>query len=294
MSLRKAALAAAFCAALPHLLLAQAENVPATDPVYVFLKRMEVRGILETYSDAVLPLSRREIGAFLATVEKNRDKLSASEKDWARRYGDEFRFDIDGSTGGIHSLFGTSGEGVASGSDGFFDNRQKFLYAYRDSNLTFFVNGILTFDARGIHGDALGNADAEFIQFGGSVRGTIYNRIGYSLQGTNAGFRGSRDLLQRDPAIAQIQTLGQTNIQNFDASEGEVRYDGGIVSAEVGTERVLWGTGYDQKMVLSDNVRAFPFIRADFHYKSLRYTFIHAWLLGMPRPWTDFVSPDSR
>ena len=35
-------------------------------------------------------------------------------------------------------------------------------------------------------------------------------------------------------------------------------------------------------MTLSDNVRVFDFIRADAQYKSLKYTFLHAWLNGTP------------
>jgi hypothetical protein len=293
MSLRNFILAAVFCCSVPALLFGQAENVPATDPVYTFLKRMQVRGILERYSDAVLPLSRKEIAGYLAVIDSSREKLTASEREWVARYIDQFRYEVTGSTDGTNSLISTSSGGMTSGSAGFFSDTQKYLYAYRDTNLTFFVNGLLTFDARGISGDALGSAHAEFIQGGGSVRGTISNRLGYSLQAINAQFWGSRELLARDPAIAQTEAIGSTDIQNFDAAEAELRYDGGIVSAEVGTERVLWGTGYDQKMIMSDNVRPFPFLRADFRYKSIHYTFIHAWLLGFPRPWTDFVSPDS-
>jgi hypothetical protein len=293
MAFRKLILAAALSIAAPSLLFAQAENVPVTDPVYTFLKRMEVRGILERYRDAILPLSRREIGEFLIIVDQNRDKLTSSEKDWARRYLDEFRYEVSGSTEGTNSLISTSAEGMTSGSGRFFADTQKYLYADRDTNLTFFVNGLLTFDGRQISGDALGSARAEFLQGGLRVRGTIYNHLGYYLQAINAQFWGSRELLARDPAIAQTEAIGSTDIQNFDAAEGHVRYDAGIVSAEVGTERVLWGTGYDQKMIMSDNVRPFPFLRADFRYKSIRYTFMHAWLLGFPRPWTDFVSADS-
>ena len=293
MALRKLILAAAFSFAVPSLLLAQAENVPVADPVYTFLKRMQVRGILERYRDAILPLSRREVGEFLLIIDQNREKLTGSEKDRVHRYLDEFRYEVSGSTEGTNSLISTSTEGMTSGSGGFFGNTQKYLYAMRDTNLTFFVNGLLTFDARRITGDALGSAHAEFVQGGLRARGTVAGRLGYFIQAVNAQFWGSRELLARDPAIAQTEAIGSTDIQNFDAAEGHVRYDGGIVSAEVGTERVLWGTGYDQKMIMSENVRPFPFLRADFRYKSLRYTFIHAWLLGFPRPWTDFVSADS-
>ncbi|MBI3195322.1 MAG: hypothetical protein HYZ34_12785 [Ignavibacteriae bacterium] len=33
-------------------------------------------------------------------------------------------------------------------------------------------------------------------------------------------------------------------------------------------------------MILSDNVRLYDFIRADVEYKSFKYTFLHAWLMG--------------
>ena len=54
-------------------------------------------------------------------------------------------------------------------------------------------------------------------------------------------------------------------------------------SAEVGRERVLWGSGYGEKLTSSDNVRIYDFIRADARYKAIRYTFMHAWLGGQTR-----------
>ena len=294
MSFRKQIAAALIVlATAPQILFAQAENVPAANPVYSFLKRMEVRGIIERYHDAILPLSRREIAEFLKTIDQSRDKLTEAERGWVSRYLTEFQYDATGSTEGVNSLISSPVEEMTSGFDRFFANTGKYLYAYRDTNITFFVNGLLTLDARGITGDALGSTHSEYIQGGGRIRGTIYQHLGYYMQGTNAQFWGSRELLQMDPAISQTATIYLTDAQNFDMAEGHLRYDGGIVSAEVGMERVLWGNGYDQKMVMSENVRPFPFIRADFQYKSIKYTFMHAWLLGKPRPWNDYTLPDS-
>jgi len=293
LPLKLLACAAVLALAAPQHARAQAENVVVTDPVYTFLKRMEVRGFIDRYHDAVLPLSRREVADFLQALDTRRGDLTQAERELLARYMDDFRFDITHSTDGTNTIIGSGTPGMTTGFGAFFADRPKYLYAARDTNLTFFVNGLLSIDARGISGDALGSAHAEFVQGGGLIRGTIDNHIGYSLQATNAQFWGSRELLERDPVIAQSEAIGATDIQNFDAAEAHVRYDGGIVSAEVGTERVLWGNGYDQKMIMSDNVRPFPFLRADAQYKAIRYTFIHAWLLGVPRPWTDFVSADS-
>ena len=262
------------------LLLSQAENVPTIHPIYTFLKRMEVRSIIDHYHDAILPLSRKEIGEFLKEIGKKSDQLTEAEQSYLTDFTSEFQYDVTGSAEGLHSLIDPSEESSGASPGGIFAQREKFLYLYADTNLTFFVNGLLAFDARRITGDNLGNEHAEFVQLGGRLRGTIYRRLGFYLQGTNAQFYGSRELLFRDRVINQAYTLRVADAKNFDFAEGYVRYDGGIVSAQLGRERLLWGNGYDQQMVISDNARIFDFIRADAQYKSLKYTFMHGWLIG--------------
>lgn len=259
--------------------LAQVETVPATHPVYTFLKRMEVKAVLERYHDAILPLSRKEVGTFLLTVKAS-TQLTESERNTATDFLSEFQHDITGSVDGFHSVINSSEPtfGAALGEE--FSNREKFLYVLKDSNVTMFVNGLVTIDGRRITGDQLGSQHTEFVQFGGRIRGTIFDKLGYYLQGTNAQFWGSRALLYRDPVISQLYTLGVGDAQNFDNSEGYARYDAGIVSVQLGKERIMWGTGYDQKMITSDNVRAYDFLRADVQYKALKYTFFHGSLLG--------------
>ena len=265
-------------AALP--LLAQVENVPTYHPVYIFLKRMDVKGIIDRYRDAVLPLSRGEVGQYLTEIESKMDRLTDVEKEWLADYLSEFQYDIKGTTNGFHSLFSSeqSTFGGALGQE--LSGREKYFYFSADSVTSFFFNGLATVDGRGISGDALGKTRAEYFQFGGRFRGTVEGHLGYYLQGTNALFWGSRALLQRDPLLAQSHALYVTDTKSFDFSQGYVRYSHGIISAQVGRERVLWGYGTDQQMIISDNAREFDFIRLDAQYKAIKYTFLHAWLLG--------------
>ncbi len=260
----------------------QAENVPVIHPVYTFLKRMEVKGMIERYRDAVLPLSRKEVAGFLVAVRSHADKLTDAERGWLDDFVSEFKYDIEGSTEGFHSLIGSDRPtfGAALGQE--LTNREKYFYVYTDSILSFFFNGLITIDGRGIDGDALGKTNAEYFQFGGRFRGTVYGHLGYYLQGTNAQFWGSRQLLMRDPVIGQAHTLYVTDTKNFDFAQGYLRYQYGIFSAQVGRERLLWGYGNDQRMIVSDNVGEFDAIRLEARFKSFKYTYIHAWLLGMP------------
>jgi hypothetical protein len=261
----------------------QAETVPATHPVYAFLKRMEVKNVIERYHDALLPLSRREVADFLIAVFKRENDLTTAERSILSQFLSEFQFDLRRTTEGFLSVVDSDEPTFGAALAQEFSHREKFFYVLADSNVTMFVNGLLTFDARRIGGDALGSTHTEFVQFGGRIRGTILGKLGYSLLGTNAQFWGSRQLLYRDPVISQYYTLGVTDAQNFDNSEGYARYDAGLVSVQFGKERILWGTGYDQRMIVSDNVRSFEFLRADVQYKALKYTFFHGSLLGRRR-----------
>ncbi len=264
------------------LVFSQEENVPVSNPVYLFLKRMEVKGIIERYQDAVLPFPRREVARYLSSIADRKDRLTNAERGWLDDYLSEFRFDITGTTEGMHRLIDTEDPSFGAAVGGLFSGREKYLYDYADSSVTFFVNGLLDVDARRIRGDAIGRQHTEFLQAGGRIRGTILGHLGYYAQWTNAQFWGSRELLNRDPIISQSFALNVGNIQNFDNAESYLRYGNDVVSAQVGRERVLWGTAYDQKMTLSDNPRPFDFIRFDAHYKSLKYTFLHGWLVGTP------------
>lgn len=277
---RQLLLSFAILAFAHSLVVAQAETVPAFHPVYTFLKRMEVKGVIERYRDAIIPLARREIGAFLVTIQAS-DRLTSSERETVTDFLSEFQYDIGGSIDGFLSVVDSNEPSFGTALGEEFSDREKFLYAMRDSGVTMFVNGLVTLDARRISGDALGSVHSEYFQFGGRIRGTVWDKLGFFLQGTNAQFWGSRALLLRDPILRQAHTLQTgSDVQNFDFSEGYVRYDAGIMSAQLGRERLLWGVGYDQKMIASETPRTLDFVRADVQYKALKYTFLHAALLG--------------
>jgi hypothetical protein len=271
----------------------QAETVPVNHPVYAFLKRMEVKGFVARYHDAVLPLSRREVGSFLVESSARASELPNAERGRLDDFLSEFQFDIRGSVAGFAGALGSGGERVDSLSDTLWGRSERFIFLEADSSVSFFLNLLFDADTRHIAGDALGSTGASFAQVGVRARGTLLDHLGYSLSATNAQFWGSRALLERDPLISQSHALKVVNIQNFDFEEGSVRYDAGIVSVQVGRERVLWGSGYEQKMIFSDNPRVFDFIRADVSYKSLRYTMMHAWLLGTQSDYYFLVPGDS-
>lgn len=258
----------------------QVENVPVSNPVYDFLKRMEIRGVLERYHDNILPLSRSDVAEHLKSVRKQSSRLSGVETSILEDLETEFQLELFGDTPRTYELFDNGIPSAGRAIGGLLSDDEKHVYAYRDTNVTFFMDGLLTIDARRSTGDALGGKNAAFAQFGARIRGTVGENIGVYFQGTNAQFWGTRSVLERDRQISQAYTLRVMDAQNFDVVEGYARYSAGILSLQVGRERLLWGNGYGDQLILSANPRMFDFVRADAQYKSLKYTFLHGWLLG--------------
>ena len=257
----------------------QTENVPANHPIYQFLKRMEVKKIISQYHDAVLPLSRKEIAQFILQIENNKEELTETERYILDDFLIEFEYELHRSTENSFSLFGKGDDVVSGMVRGTFHDQEKHIYTYSDSIVNFFSDGLLTLDYRRSRGNGM-NDKAIFLDGGLRLRGSVYDRLGYYLQLTNAQFWGSRDVLKRDKRISQSYALGTTDSKNFDFVEGYLRYSGGIISAELGRERILWGNSYGTKLILSDYPRVYDAVRFDAEYKNIKYTFLHAWILG--------------
>ncbi|MDL1894287.1 hypothetical protein FBQ87_15585, partial [Sphingobacteriales bacterium CHB3] len=122
----------------------QVETVPATHPVYTFLKRMEVKGAIERYRDAVLPISRREVGKFLLEAQQRSEHLTSTERLTLADFLSEFQFDNTGSVDGFVSVIDSDEESFGRALGEEFSNREKFLYVLNDSSISMFVNGLLT------------------------------------------------------------------------------------------------------------------------------------------------------
>ncbi|MEK6570548.1 MAG: hypothetical protein AABZ61_04205, partial [Bacteroidota bacterium] len=122
-------------------MFSQLENVPVANPVYDFLKRMEVKGIITGYYSVVLPISREEVARYLLEIDRQRTQLSATD----RGFLDDFKVEFGSDMG-----LGTDNElSILSGPGSFrdrisqiFSEKEKYLYTYRDSLNTFYIDGL--------------------------------------------------------------------------------------------------------------------------------------------------------
>ena len=258
---------------------AQIELVPPSHPVYDYLKRMQVKGIIPEYNSSNIPISRGEIAGYLKIIEGQ--KLTGTDKYMMEDYKAEFEFDMTGSLRKSTNLFNKFN------SESIFGNhRQKYIYNYADTNASLFfdING--DFYQRNSKGDSIGNNAITLGELGFRIRGSLYNSVGFYLRASNGQkIKGqSKDIIfaaNYDPLL-KANTKFVNEQKNFDSYEGYLRYQtpSNWLSVTVGKEALYEGFGYIDKMFLSNNTIPFNFLKLDIAYKKFKYSFLYGSIKG--------------
>ena len=254
---------------------AQRELVPSSDPVYNFLLRQELRGTIHGFQWGMLPLSRKEIATFLDSLDRVAD-LPETDRGMLRDFNIRFSFEREKSLGQSSVFLPDFQFGQI-----FDDHRQKYLYAHVDSTSSFFLDGFAAYSYRVGKGDSVGSNFAALGEIGFRIRGTLFDRLGFFLQASNGRqFSGSHDFALIDPRLKANKKFNSDEKSYFDFTNGYMRYDADWLAITVGREQLLWGMGYGDRMVFSDNTVPFDFVKLDIRSGNLRYSFLHGSLVG--------------
>jgi len=246
----------------------QMENVPVNNQVYEFLHRMGVKGLLPLYSNSMLPLSRQQVAEMIRALGGKRSELTSAETGYLDKFHQEFIHEMDPAAENAEVL-------LRDGSlESFISDKEKYLYAYTDSSVSLYTEFIGTLEYRRATGDSYGNTHALFEEHGGRIRGTIKHRLGYYLQATNGTLFGDKTFALSDPRLRANVKFKDLNSPYFDFTEAYLRADLDWFNLQFGREYSLIGTGYHDRLLLSDNAPVFDFLKLDFQYKSLRFVFM--------------------
>ena len=69
-------------------------HVSIQDPIYEYLNRMETQGVLTTYMNGTLPLTRDYIAKLLHELEQQREKLSSVDQKILDEYISDYRHEL--------------------------------------------------------------------------------------------------------------------------------------------------------------------------------------------------------
>lgn len=255
---------------IKNFIFPQVENIPSGNKVYSFLARMYAQGVLNEYDDIVLPMSRKQIAAALKIIENQKSELTTIDQKLLNRLMSKLGFNES-----LPKL-----ELLEKFPEHFFQNLssdfEKHLYFFDDSTINFYIDPMLEYKL--IYSDE-SRQTASLINFGGRIRGSFGNWFGYYVSASNGAVLGNRITAKNDKRIEQSFTFNNTKINYFDNTEGYLQFEKDIFGLQLGRERILWGAGQVNKLILSDNPQQFDFIRFDMKYKSITYDFLHGWLV---------------
>jgi hypothetical protein len=262
---------------LPFHAYAQLENVPVENPVYEFLKRMQVKGLIQGYNSAVLPVSRREVAQYLEKAIQQKDKMTQAENGMLDDFLIEFEFDMKHQTQESDVIL--SGSELSKIAD-IFTDKEKYLCAWHDSSNSLFMDFLFSTEQRGIRGGTRGNSGVTLFNWGGRVRGVLGGTLGYYLEATNGQLVGDKDFALSDISLKEIYKINEPGSMNFDVTEGYLKWDAKFLDIQLGRERILWGVGYGDRLIVSKNPPPMDFVRVEATLGVFRYSFVHCSLLG--------------
>lgn len=236
---------------------------PVPSPVYEFLNRLSVKGIID-YNNELLPVSRKLIAEKLIEAESKSADLSSLEMKELAYYKQEFFPEIEIiNPGFIESTIIFNDD-----SDAGF---RPFLYI--DKNFTISADPILGFKR-----DVNNNLNHRWngLKFSG-----YYSRIGFNFY-----FRDNEEVSRevdvekkftREPGII-VQKHRLESLEYSDV-RGMISYSWDWGSFDFGKEYLQWGSGRGGQLILSDKAPSFPFIRLIANpVKWLHFQYIHGWL----------------
>ncbi|MCX7874879.1 MAG: capsule assembly Wzi family protein [Melioribacteraceae bacterium] len=265
-----------------NFLFAQQENVNLDNEVYSFLKEMKVKFLIDGIHDDNPNMSRFEVLNFLKEIKKNENELSLTEKKLLEKFLIEFDDDNYDENNTVNFFGGDYSKSVLD----FFSDKNKYAFIYRDSISNFYLNVL----GRFLYGQSFEpiKNNSELYDIGFRFRGTLIDRLGYSLSVQKGGVSGSQALAPTfEPRLKYnfkfIEAI--ENIGNYDFAEGYVRYfiqpkKNMNFSFQLGREKITFGYGYDSKLVISGNHTYLDFFKINFDYGIFNFTSMTASTVG--------------
>ena len=266
---------------------AQAEYVNVNNRVYDFLNRMNYLNFLKDYNSFQIPKTRNEIASHIKNLIPYQDKLDEPDRELLNDLLIEFEYDLFGTFDNSSSL-------ISNSSYNFFSDYEKYFFFFSDdARFNLFINLIAEGEiiSKKINSDDKFSS-ANVLNLGGEMRGSILNKIGYYLRGTNGIADGSRDAILTKQELKYNFKLNETPDEHFyDETQAYISGDFDLVKLKLARDRMNIGYG-KEKFLLGNNSPLFDYLQLNLHYDFFSFDYFHAKLLGNTTYVVDTISGD--
>lgn len=238
------------------------------------------KGIIEDYNSNVIPISKEAVIKLLMEINNHQSKLSSTDKNILRKYYTEYN--VENKDENEISFLS-----APKFSELFNNDKQKYLYTYKDSTFKFYLDGIGSFTQRISRGDSMGSHKSLIGELGFRFKANFNGILGLYLRTTNnsqiSGNEEDFEFVRRtNPKIDATGTVsygGKTYYNNY---EGYLRYQAksNWIAVSLGRYPVVEGAGFIDNLFLSRNGIPFDMVKLDLNSKIFRYTFLYGSIRG--------------
>ncbi len=263
-------------------LFAQNDYVKIDNSVYQFLERMEALHIISDYNSFEMPKPREEIAHYLKEVSLNESQLDKVDHQIFDDLKTEFEFDMYGTLNNSQSYIDSTYN--------FLSQKAKYFYSYvKPEKFNLFVN--LLGEGQIISQNDFGNKTnlhTEIGVVGGELRGTLFNKIGFYLRGTNGNVFGNKTVAELRPDIKYNFKYSLDQAAGFfDETEGYITADFTYLKLKFGRDQMQIGYG-PIKSIIDNNSPEFDYLGMNIDYDFFHFSYFHGKLLG-----ESYFQPDS-
>ena len=240
----------------------QSVYVHPSHEVYDFLKRMNGKRIITDYRDAVKPITRREVAAYLIIIDQHANQLTSVEKQQLEFFKQEFYIELKQLS-----------------YEKELPEERWHLYPYRSTPGTFNIDLIGGYSAQANPT----NTNTKIWSNGLMGYGYLGNFIGTYLYFRDNHESGTYTSIRNDLTPIQGQIISTSTSRNkfdFDLADAQINFDvASFLVLSIEKMPNVWGARYHGNVILSDKPPSYPQIKLRAKLgKDVDFTFIHSWL----------------
>lgn len=264
-------------------LFAQKEYVASENPVYNFLERMYEQKIITDYNSFEVPKTRSQVAGYLKTIESNKSALNKTDRMILNDLLIEFEYDVFGTLDNSDKIIGGKNYNI-------FSDEEKYLFydAGKKGN-SLFINLLGEGEFLTSKISSLSAVNSELGIIGGEIRGTVNNKFGFSLRGTNGYAFGDRNAaLLRKELRYNFKFNETSDSRFFDNTEGYLTADFDAVRFKIGRDRLK--VGYSPENSFFTASPLFDYLGMNINYSILTFSWFHGKIQGPKTTIFDSVS----
>lgn len=246
---------------IPFLLPAQTVYLDANHPVYRYLDKMEAKQVITGYRDAVKPLSRSVIAAFIIQIDTTSRTLTPVEQEEQFFYKEEFYQELE-----------------HLGYENLIEERWH-LYRYQRGVTSVNFNAIAGFSYQSRPDGSFTRVISNGLQMYGYISSAF--GISFSMRDNEEAGSSVSGTHPLTPDPAQVLNNVKPGHVYYDPTDVQVNWDLGFVTISAEKMHNIWGTGERGNVILSDKAPSYPQIKIRAHLSDdIDFTYLHGWLFS--------------